>query len=121
MVHKKKKNRIRTICAFLLLALFMSPQLFEPLHHFFISHGHENHLENHHHHWSKIPEKECPVCKFEFCSFTNELNIYTELFVPTFIFCCITSNKQIFKKSYIQNKKGRGPPLNEIRFKSIFN
>lgn len=116
MVHKKKKKIIRHLCVVFLIALFISPQLFEPLHHLFFSHKHFNHQENHHH-WSKIPEKECPVCKFEFCSFTNELNFYTELFVPTFFFRNTKTIKQLFKKSYIQNKKGRGPPLNIFQLK----
>lgn len=110
MDSKKRKNITRNASVVFLITLFISVQLFEPLHYFFFSHKHHDHSKKHHH-WSKTTEKECPVCKFEFCSFINEPIFYPKLLVPTAYFSCSLTIQKFFKKIHTPHKKGRGPPL----------
>lgn len=91
--------------------LFVSTTLFEPLHYFFVSHEHvTNHITESKANLSKKAE-DCPICKFHFCTFINNVSLFKETRIVTQNYSKIVSFKIHLKSIIITYKKGRAPPV----------
>lgn len=111
MTSRKRKNNVRLLSAVLLTAMFISTMLFEPLHYFFISHGHTETIRYETNPDIHSGQENCPVCDFDFCTFINDVVIYQERCFESDI---SRVNNRVTNAVIISDnlhKKGRAPPI----------
>lgn len=74
---KRLRHKVHSILALLLLAVFMGPMLYKPVHTLLAHHEMVAHAGScgHHQHLITNQVKSCPVCSFEFYVFTLQQKV----------------------------------------------
>lgn len=104
-------KNIKSLYAFALALVFMSPLLMNPIHHAFFHHTETHHPESKKPVYS-TPEKECAYCDFHFFHFTSETFFYSEIVTIEHIYKSVYSFKECwFNSKVFRHYSGRAPPL----------
>lgn len=108
------KKNIKRLYAFIIVLVFVSPMLMNPLHYVFYHHNETHHTESKKTVYS-TPEKECAYCDFHFLHFTSETSFYSEIVTIEHIYKSVYSFKECwFNSKVFRHYSGRAPPLRNI-------